>query len=257
MSRLPPLDLHTHIDPAIDEDELIELRAVVFAVSRSLDEAATVLRRHDETTIWGVGCHPGLVGAHREFTPGRFGDLLDSTAFAGELGLDGKSRVPLTTQIETLRSALGVLAQKPRIVSLHNYAATEAVVEELERIQTPGRVLHWWLGDAALTKRAVELGCYFSVPPSAARRSDLVDRLPLERVLTETDHPFGDRRSAGARPGNVEAVERALAARHRITQEQVRLTVWCNLARLIKEAGCGALLPSRVRTLLGTLPPGN
>lgn len=254
MSRLPPLDLHAHIDPSISEDDLHDLGAVLFAVSRSLNEAEVVLSRHDETTIWGVGCHPGLVGAQRDFTPDRFGDLLDSTAFAGELGLDGQSRVPLETQISTLRSALEVLANKPRVVSLHNYAATDAVVNELERIDTPGRVLHWWLGNATLTRHAVELGCYFSLPPSAAQRSELLVEIPLDRVLTETDHPFGDRRSRGARPGNVAAVELALAMHHGIDQDDVRCQVWRNLARLIQEVGCGMLLPRRVRTLLAALP---
>ncbi len=255
MTRLPPLDMHAHIDPSIGEDDLFELGAVVFAVSRSLDEAATALSRHDETTVWGVGCHPGLVQAHRDFAADRFGALLDSTAFAGELGLDGRSRVSLDVQINTLRRAFEVLAQKPRIVSLHSYAATDTLVDELERVQMPGRVLHWWLGDTHLTRRAVEIGCYFSVPPSAARRSELLDEIPLDRVLTETDHPFGDKRSSGAaRPGNVAAVERAVAAHHRIDIDELRRTVWRNLDRLTKEVDCGRLLPTRIRTLLGTMP---
>ena len=254
--NLPPLDLHAHINPSISEDDLYELGAVVFAVSRSLDEAAVLLGRDDETTIWGVGCHPGLVGAHSAFSASRFDQLLESTAFAGELGLDGKSRVAFQTQLGTLRSALNVLAEKPRIVSLHNYAATEAIVLELARIQSPGRVLHWWLGDEDITRRAVDLDCYFSLPPSAAkRRPDLLDAIPLDRVLTETDHPFGDRRSSEPRPGNVDAVERALARHHAIEQEEVRRTVWHNLARLTKDVGCGRLLPRRVRMLLAALPP--
>lgn len=257
MSQLPPLDLHAHINPSINEDDLYELDAVVFAVSRSLDESETALQRDDPTTVWGVGCHPGVVGAHRDFTPERFSELLDSTAFAGELGLDGKSRVPLQTQIRTLRSALDVLAKKPRIVSLHNYAATDAVLNELERVDTPGRVLHWWLGDASLTRRAVELGSFFSLPPSAARRAELLDAIPLDRVLTETDHPFGDRRSPEARPGNVDAIERALAAHHHIELLELRRTVWRNFDRLIRQVGCGRMMPSGVRTLLAATPPEN
>src|SRR4051794_16495840 len=126
--NLPPLDLHAHVDPSISVDDLFDLDAVVFAVSRSLDEAATVVRRDDELTIWGVGCHPGLVSAHRDFDPARFAELLESTALAGELGLDGSSRVPLATQITTLRSALAVLNSKPRIVTLHSYGATEELM---------------------------------------------------------------------------------------------------------------------------------
>lgn len=256
MSRLPPLDLHAHLDPSIDPGELQGLGAVVFAVTRELHEAEEVLRRDDEFTVWGVGCHPGLAGAQSQFAKEDFDRLIDSTAFVGEVGLDGKSRVPIETQTGTLRAALEVLADKRRVVSLHSYAATEAIIVELERLPGPGRILHWWLGDASLSQRAVELGCYFSLPPSTARRRDLFDEIPLDRLLTETDHPFGDKRSgAAARPGNVEVVERALAAHHQLTLAELRLILWRNLGRLVKQVGCGRLLPSRVRTLLGTLPP--
>jgi TatD DNase family protein len=256
MSQLPPLDLHAHIDPSISEDDLDELGAVVFAVSRSLDESKEAIKRTDTMTIWGVGCHPGVAKAHASFTPEHFRRLIEASPFAGELGLDGKARVPFDRQLETLRGALDVLANDPRVVSLHNYAATQPIIEELERREaTPGRVLHWWLGDVQLTKRAVELGCYFSLPPAAMRRKDLLDAIPLDRLLTETDHPFGDRRSQNSRPGNVDLVERALAAHHRRDQQNIRRILWLNLNRLIEETGCGRLLPTRVRTLLAALPP--
>jgi TatD DNase family protein len=256
MNRLPPIDLHAHIDASIDPDDLLALEAVVFAVTRKLDEAASALDRGDELTVWGVGCHPGLAEAHEQFGRDDFAELLERTAFAGELGLDGKSRVPLDVQSNTLRTALEVLADRPRIVSLHSYAATEPILTELERLPGRGRVLHWWLGDAALTRRAVELGCYFSVPPSAVRRADLIAAIPFDRILTETDHPFGNKRGAGAaRPGNVVSVEHALAAHHQLTLEQLRLAMWRNLNRLVREVGCGRLLPTRVRILLAALPP--
>jgi TatD DNase family protein len=255
MSRLPPLDLHAHIDPGIGPDDLLDLGAVVFAVTRDLSEAANVARRADELTIWGVGCHPGVPAAHDAFAREEFERLLGGAALAGELGLDGKSRVPLETQRRTLRTALEALATTPRIASLHSYQATAELLSELERQPTPGRILHWWLGDEALTRRAVALGCYFSLPPAALRRADLLAAIPLDRLLTETDHPFGDRHSAGRRPGNVERVERAIGARHGLDGDQVRRALWRNFARLVRETGCGGLLPRRVRTLLASLPP--
>ncbi|SIK48136.1 putative PAS/PAC sensor protein [Mycobacteroides abscessus subsp. abscessus] len=53
--------------------------------------------------------------------------ILDATPFAGEVGLDGKSRVPLTTQIATFRSVLEALRDKPRITTIHSYSATGKV----------------------------------------------------------------------------------------------------------------------------------
>ena len=45
-------------------------------------------------------------------------------------------------------------------------------MEVLEAGSPPGIILHWWLGDAQQTRRAVDLGCYFSVNASSVRRKD-------------------------------------------------------------------------------------
>ena len=251
MTRLPALDLHAHIETGIAVEELDELRAVVFAVTRSLDEAADAQRRHDRDVIWGVGCHPGVAGAHDGFSTDRFERLISDTAFVGEFGLDGRSEVPLDVQQTTLRAALGVLQRAPRIISLHSYAATELLIHELESQPISGSVLHWWLGDSALTARAVQIGCYFSVNPACVSRRELLDGIPLDRLLPETDHPFGDQRgSRPRRPGNVDDVERGLAAHHELGVSEVRRLFWRNLGELVQKAGCGRLLPRSVRASL-------
>ena len=118
----------------------------------------------------------------------------------------------MRTQQTTLRAVLGVLQHAPRIASLHSYRATNVVLDELSARPVKGAVLHWWLGDAHETQRALELGCFFSVNASSVRRADLLDLIPPDRILTETDHPLGDRRGGrAARPGSVAAVEKALA----------------------------------------------
>lgn len=206
---LLPLDTHAHVAPSIPSAELDRLGAVVFAVTRNLDEATTALLRTDVTTVWGVGCHPCVARAHRDFTPERFAELLDRTPVAGELGFDGSSGVPLDRQRRTLRLALSVLAEQPRFVSLHSYDATHELLIELEQTPVVTPVLHWWLGTQEDTRRAVELGCYFSVNPAANRRVDLLSAIPLDRVLTETDHPFGERRRRDRAPGRTEAIERS------------------------------------------------
>ena len=250
MSPQPSLDLHAHVDADIDPAELVRL-GVVFVATRTLDEADAATRRTDEQTIWGVGCHPGLVGAQKAFEPGRFAELITRTPFVSEVGLDGKSRVPMATQETTLRSLLDVLEGSPRITSLHSYQASEQVLRALEARPVRGAVLHWWLGDGDQTRRALELGCYFSMNASSVRRSDLLKVIPLDRVLTETDHPFGDRRGGRvARPGLVTAVEQALARQHAATDVAIRSAMWGNLARLVGEVGCAGLLPPAVRRQL-------
>jgi TatD DNase family protein len=248
VSSLKPIDLHAHVDVRIDAVDLRRLNAVVFAATRSLDEAEAALSRTDEYTVWGVGCHPGLVRAHKAFSAERFAGILKETAFASEIGLDGGSRVPMSTQRRTLRAVLSTLQSMPRIASLHSYKATSLVLDELADQPVKGAVLHWWLGNQEETRRAIDLGCFFSINTATVLRSDALGLVPLDRVLTETDHPFGDRRGGDtARPGKVMDVEYALAEEHDVSVEQIRAAMWDNLASLANETGAESLLPRRVR----------
>lgn len=251
MRRLPSIDMHAHIEPDISPGDLLELGALVFAATRSLDEAERALKRSDSWTVWGVGCHPGLARVQKAFNADRFAKLIVSTPYVSEIGLDGKSRVPIHMQQETLNTVLATLEATPRITSIHSYAATGAVLSCLAARPIRGAVLHWWLGDQEQTERAVELGCFFSVNASMLRQPDLLASLPLDRVLPETDHPFGDKSSGrGRRPGNVEDVERTLAQAHGLDQQRIRQEMWRNLAELVRTTNCGALLPRPVRVAL-------
>jgi TatD DNase family protein len=161
----------------------------------------------------------------------------------------------METQRATFRAALGVLGALPRIVSLHSYMATDALIEELADRPIKGAILHWWLGDALLTARAVELGCFFSINASSVRRRDLLRIIPPDRILTETDHPFGDRGSAAPRqPGAMRSVEQELAKHLHSTPDDVRRQVWMNLHELVRSVGCGGLLPRGIRAQLAALP---
>lgn len=254
MRRLASIDLHTHIQADIAAGDLLELRSLIFAATRSLDEAEQALRRADGWTVWGVGCHPGLVRVQKAFDPGRFADLASRTPYVSEVGLDGSSRVPMGIQRATFEGILTELQAAPRITSVHSFGATEAVLDCLEARPLQGIVLHWWLGDAAQTQQAIELGCYFSVNAAMLRRRDLIDQLPSNRVLTETDHPFGDRPTGRARrPGNTDDVERSLGRLHGLEEDEVRLLMWRNLATLVRETRCGSLLPRAVRVTLAAL----
>ena len=250
MRSLPQIDAHTHIDADIDHAEIGDLGALVMAVTRTLDEADVATRRDDGMAIWGVGCHPGLKNAQNAFDAHRFHELLTRTAFAGELGLDGRSRVPMDQQVGTLLGALDVLRRTPRLTSLHSYAATGHLLNLLEAGSPPGIILHWWLGDAQQTQRAVELGCYFSVNVSSVRRRDVLSRIPRDRLLTETDHPFGNRRSPVRRPGHVEDVEQALAHQYGMSPSEVRRLIWSNLRLLVSTSGCSRMLPHETRVAL-------
>jgi hypothetical protein len=76
-------------------------------------------------------------------------------------------------------------------------------------------VLHWFTGTAAEARRAVDLGCYFSINAEMLaneKRGALVKALPLNRLLTETDGPFTQTDNRPSRPSDVGRALDGLAA---------------------------------------------
>lgn len=255
MNVLPPLDAHAHIATNIPAVDLERLGAVVLIATRSLSDFDEVVSRRDLVSVWGVGCHPSLVGVQRAFDPAEFERALAATPYVAEVGLDGGSRVPIEKQQETLRSILELVTRLPRIVSIHSYKATSATLSLLaESGFQDGRILHWWLGDEVETQQALELGCYFSVNFSMIRSTETWRIIPLNRLLLETDHPSGDRFSAAPRqPGRIQAVEAAVAKQHGISAQQLRRRVWKNFAGIVSATNTRSLLPKPVQRMIDSV----
>lgn len=255
MRELPPLDVHAHVATDIAASDLESLGAVVLIATRSLADFNLVINRRDLVSVWGIGCHPSLVGIQRAFDAELFKRALTHTAYVAEVGLDGGSRVPMAKQRETLEVILGIVDQFPRLISLHSYKATGELLELLSTLDpTSGRILHWWLGDVEETQRALELGCYFSINFSMIRTTESWKTIPLDRLFFETDHPSGDRFSASPRqPGRVQSVEAAVAKHHRLPIREVRAHVWRNFAQVVADTGTRSLLPGPIQRMVDSV----
>lgn len=247
----PPLDTHAHVDPAIERDQLLALRAVVFASTRSLSEFEASRSREDPVTIWGVGVHPALPSAVEGFSVQAFKSALNRTPLVSEVGMDERSPVPRSRQRSVFDAVLTVLADQPRIMSVHSAGATSSVLDALES-RAVGVILHWWRGSHSETARAVELGCYFSINHAELRRPAVLGYVPWDRILPETDHPYGGPRSL---PGRVERVEEAIAKNMGVSSEWVRRGIWGNLSRLVQLTGTSDLFNERIGRMLSVAPP--
>ncbi|MGB3764347.1 MAG: TatD family hydrolase [Ornithinimicrobium sp.] len=252
MSRaLPPLDLHAHIDPTIEPRELESLGAVVFAATRSTEEFERTRRRSDAVTVWGLGCHPGVASAQSSYNEAQFAALLARTPLVSEVGLDGSSRVRMQRQVEVFASILALLRQTPRLVSVHSARATKSTLEVIEQSAARGVILHWWLGSDAETRRAVELGCLFSVNRSMDVVRLKAAGVPITSLLPETDHPSGNRGTdKPQQPGWTLDVELTIALAYGTTPEEVRLQFWRTLVGQVGELGLLSLLPPVVQAML-------
>jgi len=195
----------------------------------------------------GLGIHPQLAHERSHELP-LFEALLDETRYVGEISLDGSRGYGQHTDIQLLvfQRALALANERGgRIFSIHSRRAAREVIAILRKYRCGDRsVLHWFSGTPRQLAEAIDLGCWFSVGP-AMLRSDrgrqLAARMPRERVLTETDGPFGQGPGGPPKPTDVHIAIDQLATIWSTNQTEVRLLLRANLKELaVRAQGTGA-----------------
>ena len=190
-----------------------------------------------------LGLHPQLV-AERAHEIGLWEELLPRTRYVGEVGLDAGPRFykSLETQKEIFARVLSLCASMgDKVLTTHSVRATKDVLDMIEKYMPPSRgriVLHWFTGTAKEAKRAVDLGCFFSVNAGMLvneKRAAITKMLPLNRILTETDGPFTQTDGRSTVPSDVWITVDGLARLHGILPSEMNATVLRNLRKLLRE----------------------
>lgn len=197
------IDLHCHLDLYEDpvavaaECDRRGLYVLSVTTTPSAFEGTLGLAANSRRIRTALGLHPELV-ARRAGEMTLFERLLPMTDYVGEVGLDGSAphRASLDLQREVFSKILHLCAAAGgRKLTIHSRGATGAVLDCLADNPKAGTfVLHWYLGSARQVARAVQLGVWFSVGPAmlaSARGLATVALMPRDRVLPESDGPFG------------------------------------------------------------------
>jgi TatD DNase family protein len=188
-----------------------------------------------------LGLHPQLVG-EREQELSLFEKLLPEARYVGEIGLDAGPRFyrSFEAQERVFERILRMCAEQGnKILTIHSVRTVAKVLQHLEKALPTDRgqvVLHWFTGSATEARRAVEHGCYFSINAEmlkSAKNRELVEKLPVDRLLTETDGPFVLASGAAVRPIAVSNTVAQLAELRRLDSEEMRRQIIRNLAALV------------------------
>ncbi len=162
-----------------------------------------------------LGLHPQI--AHqREHELELFDALLPDAKYVGEIGLDGGKdfKEHWGVQLKVFRHILSSVNRAGgRIMTIHSYASSSAVLDELAGINGVP-ILHWFTGTPKQLKRAIDVGCWFSVGPAmlnTKKGAELTLKIPKDRVLTETDGPFARHGGKPLQPWDSEIVVSQLA----------------------------------------------
>ncbi|MCU4540068.1 TatD family hydrolase [Acinetobacter bereziniae] len=217
------IDLHAHLDlypdPIAVIKEITERKMYVLSVTTtpSAWSGTNALAVNSPRIKTALGLHPQIV--HERFSElALFDKLLPETKYVGEVGLDGGPEYAKYWNIQTqaFEHILKACSNAGgRIISIHSRRATSPVLDYLERYPNAGiPVLHWFSGTKTELKRAIDLGCWFSIGPAmliAKRSIDLINQMPSTRLLTETDGPFAQVKKTAAMPWDVSIAIEQLA----------------------------------------------
>jgi len=204
------VDTHVHLDfpdyqddfsevlKRAEENHIVGMISIGINVASS-QKAISLAENYDQ--IWAsVGVHPHdvkqLKGNYKE----KLKQLANSPRVVaiGETGLDYyRMRSPKQKQQEAFRQQIKLARELELPLVIHcrdAYEDTYRIMEE-EKAQEVGGVLHCFSGDVALALKALNKGYFISFAgpvtyPKSHRVKKVVEEVPLDRILLETDAPF-------------------------------------------------------------------
>lgn len=259
------IDTHCHLNfESYDEDLPAVLeRATQAGVTRVLNPAIDVPSSQIVTSLVktypqvyaAVGIHPN---SSADFAPAMLDEITTLAAnpkivAIGEIGLDYyRDYSSRERQIEAFEAQLALAARLKLPVIIHNRDASEDVIAILEtwvntlpaEIKDRPGVLHSFSAPKIIAERALAAGFYlgFTGPITYKNADDLrriATRVPLDRLLVETDGPFltpTPYRGKRNEPAYIPIIVQRLAALHVVPVEQMAQATTDNAIRLFQMA---------------------
>ncbi|MEM7115903.1 MAG: TatD family hydrolase [Chloroflexota bacterium] len=253
------IDTHCHLDFNRFDDDRDDVIArarqagvskiIVPAIDRQNCPQVVRLAAQEDGVFAAVGIHPSSTEGWTKAWLGPLRDLArhEKVVAIGEIGLDYYwKRVAHETQHKAFADQLALAAELDLPVIIHNRNSSDDVIRLLRASPLAGRenpgVLHSFSGDWKTAVAALDMGFYlgFTGPVTFKKAEELrqlVAKVPLDRLLVETDapfltpHPYRGKRNEPAYTAYV--VER-IAALHNMETAELAAQTTANAHRLFK-----------------------
>jgi TatD DNase family protein len=249
-------DCHTHLDqyPLAEMPEILDRAresGVAFAVCAGTTLQSTQncidLAEMYELLYAGVGIHPmeandpvdEKVYAELE----RMAKSSSKVVCISEVGLDYLPASPdHDTQDQVFRQHIRLARSLKLPVIFHSRESHPAVFKVLreENADEVGGAMHYFQGDEATAREAINCGFYISLARPLIRLpalQEVAKIIPLENIVLETDaapQPFKKYRTNWTEPRHVQSVAQTLAEIKGIPVEEVAMATTGNLARMLR-----------------------
>jgi TatD DNase family protein len=203
-------DTHAHLDlePLCGAEDDVVRRAreagVTHIVTIGIDpesagKAIGIAHRHAGVYA-AVGLHPHDASRVSDSLLARLDELsrCDKVVGIGETGLDFfRDRSPRDAQRVAFREQVRLARRRSLPVIVHDRDAHDEVLSILaeEKAAEVGGIIHCFSGDYGMARRAIGMNFLISIPGAITYRGsepqvEAVRKIPLEKLLVETDCPF-------------------------------------------------------------------
>jgi TatD DNase family protein len=245
------IDSHTHLDrgPAPVDELVAEARAagVTRILTIGMDErscaaALAAAERHAEVFV-AVGQHPNEATGYEDAITDRLRELAQHPAVRaiGETGLDDyRDYAPRPDQERAFAAQIALARETGKPLVIHTRAAEEDTIDTLVREAAGLEVILHCFSMTARLEECLDHGWWISFAgnvtyPKATDLAEAAERVPLERLLVETDAPYLTPqvvRKERNRPAYVAHTARFIAERRGLAYAELDAAVEANGAKL-------------------------
>ena len=203
------VDAHIHLSDdeysGVVDEVMTEAKnsGVVALVSNSMNlktcqGTLELTKRYPGMVYAALGIHPWTVKGLKEDELGQVLELISAQrgnrtfVALGEIGLDSKYMEVWDEQVRVFDLMLRLAEKLGLPAIIHSRGTTVQIVDMLPSYKLKKVLLHWFSTPISALGKAVERGYYITEGPLAVYSNgirDVVKRVPLTNLLTETDGP--------------------------------------------------------------------
>lgn len=233
-------DTHFHLDLqgnkklAIDTININKIYTIAMTNVPSLFEKEMMENSSPYIRI-ALGFHPELIHEYPEQIPLMWKKLSEAR-YIGEVGLDFSDTFHQKTQLDFFTELINKCRRdKTKIISIHSRKSEQQILDIIGNDFDFLPILHWYTGNKDILRTAIDRGFYISVNSKMVQSRkfiNIIDALPKERILLETDSPFTS--TIETQDELLKKSQRGLAKYFNLDTESMCMILWNNFNSVLK-----------------------
>ncbi|MGX7349280.1 TatD family hydrolase [Dolosicoccus paucivorans] len=235
------INAHEHLSHYPTLQDGLRPDQITLANTMNEEDFLSTYSMRGDTVFVGYGIHPWEVT--EETSLETIESFVKQADFIGEVGLDylwAKDKKCYPKQREVFEHFVKLSKKHHKFLNIHTKDAEEDVLALLQKYPEATGIIHWYSGPLELVEDFLNLGYYFTISVDAGYSSltdQLIDLVPLNRLLTETDGPGALEWVNGqiGSPDYIPVIIDYIAKRKGLSFNEVKEVLYQNMVTLLKE----------------------